>query len=218
MVEFLINTIMKLFLASSVLTNDLIPAFEKLVGKKLSDTSFALIENAADPYPDDKKGFVRDTRRQFQSLGVKLEVVDLLEFENDVAALPDKLSSFDVIWFGGGNVYYLRWLMKKVGFDSLARELLNTGVVYGGGSAGAIVAGQTLKYFDIVDDPQLSPEIIYTGLDLTDFVVLPHWGCEKFQENLEKIKAEYKKDGLNTVAIKDGQAVVVNGDVWKVEP
>jgi hypothetical protein len=43
---------MKLFLSSTGISPELLPHFLTLVGKKAEEIRFALIENAADPYPD----------------------------------------------------------------------------------------------------------------------------------------------------------------------
>ena len=208
---------MKLFLSSTSIPDELITPFTDLVGKDLEDISFALIENAADPYGKDA-GFVIETRTVLQSLGMQLELVDLSQCKNKSEELKEKLGAFDVVWFGGGNVYYLRWMMKETGFDTMARELLEKGVVYGGGSAGAIITGSTLKYFDQVDDTNASPELIYSGLDLIDLVIIPHWGTDKIQEKLSGIQSLYKNDNIDTVTITDNQAIIVAGEKWTVLP
>lgn len=58
---------MKLFLSSTSIPDELVTPFTELVGKDLEDISFALIENAADPYGDNV-GFVLETRAVLQSL------------------------------------------------------------------------------------------------------------------------------------------------------
>lgn len=208
---------MKLFLSSTSIPNELVTPFTELVGKNLEDISFALIENAADPYGNNA-GFVLETRTVLQSLGMQLELIDINKYKNKSEDLKEKLGTFDVIWFGGGNIYYLRWLMQVTGFDSIARELLEKGIVYGGGSAGAIIAGSTLKYFDLVDDPNVSPELIYSGLDLIDLVIVPHWGTEKIQGKLSEIQSLYTNDDIDTVTITDNQAIIVDGEKWTVLP
>lgn len=208
---------MKLFLSSTSIPDELVASFTELVGKKLQDISFALIENAADPYGKDV-GFVIETRTVLQSLRMQMELVDLNQYKNKSEELKEKLSAFDVIWFGGGNIYYLRWLMQATGFDTIVRELLEKGIVYGGGSAGAIIAGNTLKYFDLVDDTNVSPEIIYSGLDLIDLIIIPHWGTDKIQAKLIEIQTLYSNDNMDTVAITDNQAILVDGEKWAILP
>ena len=68
---------------------------------------------------------------------------------NDQKSLTSKLSSKDALWHGGGNTFYLRWILSNTGADEVITKLVRHGLVYGGGSAGAIVAGPTLKYFEV---------------------------------------------------------------------
>lgn len=140
---------MKFFLSSTNITTDLQPYFLKLVGKKVADIKFALIENAADPYQEYERGFVYETRCVFEALGMQIGRIDLREYGPKKKNLYDELKKFDVIWIGGGNTFYLRWVLKKSGFDKAIAELLNSGIVYGGGSAGAIITGPSLDKYDL---------------------------------------------------------------------
>jgi len=67
--------------------------------------------------------------------------VDLRNWRNKREALREKLASKDVIWLGGGNTYYLRWILKETGADDIIINLVQQGKVYAGWSAGAMVAG-----------------------------------------------------------------------------
>lgn len=209
---------MKLFLASTNITTELQPYFLNLVGKEFTDIKFALIENAADPYPEEKKGFVYETRNDFEALGMQLERIDLREFIAHPKNILEALKKFDVIWLGGGNVFYLRWVLKASGFDAIITEFLKADVVYGGGSAGAIVAGPVLDKFDLADDISKSPELLTKGLGLTTLTVLPHWGHEKYQAKLQEIKDHYDKTDHEIITLSDQQAILVNGDSWKIYP
>ncbi|HMO78795.1 MAG TPA: Type 1 glutamine amidotransferase-like domain-containing protein [Candidatus Paceibacterota bacterium] len=203
---------MKLFLSSLSISSEQKEAFINLVEKDLSDIKFALIENAADPYSQKAKGFVEETRKNLQSFEIKLEQVNLLEYKNRPNELFEKLSKFDVVWIGGGNTFYIRWLMKETGFDNIINKLLEKGIVYGGGSAGAIVAGKTLKYFDLVDNPEDSPEQIYNGLGLTNLIIIPHWNTESFRDKLKEIKQLYEKEDIEVTTIEDGKAIVIKDE------
>lgn len=210
---------MKLFLSSAGVSASLLPEFLALVGKEAGQIKFALIENAADPYPDQDKGFVLETRDEFASLGMQVTLIDLRKYEHDPDGLSVVLQDFDVVWMGGGNVYYLRWLMKVSGFDSVIKQLLESGLVYGGGSAGSIITCPVLEAFDLVDSFDLAPEVNKLGLNLIDFIIIPHWQTPEFHHELEKIKDYYNLDArYQIVTITDNQAVVVNGDNWAVYP
>ena len=63
---------------------------------------------------------------------------------------------FDVVWPGGDNVYYLRWLSRESGFNEIIKRLVARGIIYGGdNSAGAIIVGPTVDYFQSADEPEL---------------------------------------------------------------
>jgi peptidase E len=103
-----------------------------------------------------------------------------------------------------------------LGADKLIIELAKSGKVYGGGSAGAVVAGPTLRHFETADDPHDAPEVIWEGLGLTDSVVVPHMDNVKFQEVIHGIRDRLIADGNKVVPLTDAQALVINGDTQKV--
>jgi peptidase E len=186
----------------------------KLVGKAARDIRVAIIENAYDVYHDEA-GMI-EGRKDIAQKGYDCEVVDLKQFKGQVAALRDKLSSKDMFIFYGGNPYYLRWVMKACGADTVIPELVRRGVVYNGASAGAVVSGPTLKYFDKLDDPNEAGEIIWEGLKLTDFVLVPHIDNAEFGEELRKAGEQLRADGYETVEIQDTQVVIVDGDARRI--
>lgn len=210
---------MKLFLSSGDIPSTLREKFLALVGKKATDIKFALIENAADPYSDEEKKWMYDARKNFESLGMEITLVDLRPYKHDNQDLYLLLKDFDVVWIGGGNTYYMRWLMKMSGFDMIIKKLLDEGIIYCGGSAGAILPCPVLDKFDIVDDQSAAPEVIRQGLSLIDFIIVPHWGDQEYQRKLEEIKDHYASGTRYKVAtITDSQAIIVDGNNWAVYP
>lgn len=204
----------KIILAFANIPTNLKKEFENFVGKVCGDIRFALIEDAANPSKE--KSWVIETRKGLRSLGINFTVFELLPYINKQEELLQELRKYDVIWFGGGNTFYLRWLMKETGFDKIISQLLESGIVYGGGSAGAIVAGPILKKFDIVDNTGSAPEIIYEGLNITSIVTLPHWGVNKFQSSLDEIKSYYENSNYKFVTISDENFILVENNNFKV--
>ncbi len=193
-------------------------AFIELVGKPAKDIKLALIENAADVYHDDTVDWVVENREAIKSCGYEVELVDLRKYKDKQPMLISKLASKDVVWVGGGNSFYLRWILKDVGADKIINDLVRSGLVYGGGSAGAIVAGPTLKYFEDADNPKDAPKVIIEGLNLTEKVVVPHIDNEKFGGVVKKISKSLKCEGYEVVEISDEQALVINGKSSKIIP
>ncbi len=207
---------MKLFLSSLAISDSQSMELAALVGKDPDRLKLALIENAADTYTEGTRAWVDSNRAAIQSHGFDAEIIDIRKYKGKLAELREKLAAKDVVWFGGGNTYYLRWLLKDMGIDGLITELVKGGLVYGGGSAGAIIAGPTLKHFETADDPQDAPEVVLDGLGLTDFVVVPHMDNTKFAAIIHDVNDKLVADGFRTAPLGDEQALVIDGDMSKV--
>jgi dipeptidase E len=207
---------MKLFLASLAINKTQAIELSKLAGKPAPELKLALFENAADPadpYPPD---WMLENRAAIMSHGFDVEILDLRGFKNRLPELRERLEAKDVIWFGGGNVFYLRWLLRHTGTDQLLHELVESGKVYGGGSAGAVVAGTTLKHFETADDPADAPEAIWQGLGLTQTVVVPHMDNQKYVHIMQGIVDGLKADGFATAPLTDAQTLVIDGERGRI--
>lgn len=206
---------MKLFLSSQAISKEQAPHFIRLVGKSAKNIKIAVIENAADVEEGPKEWLMRN-RQMIEGYGFDVEYIDLRKYTQDLETLHTKLADKDVTWFGGGNTYYLRWLLRDTGIENIIKDLVQSGIVYGGGSAGAIVAGPTLCHFEAADDPKVSPGVIYEGLGLTDKVVVPHADNEKYAPIIQGINDKLKAGGYKTVLLNDTQALVIDGDSEKI--
>lgn len=205
----------KLFLTSVAINDAQAAALAKLVGKQPGAIKVALIENAADPYPEPKP-WVAQARKAIQEHGFDVEVIDLNKYKEDLISLVQVLRAKHVIWFGGGNSFYLNWLLHSTHVDEMLKRLVKKGVVYAGGSAGAIVAGPTLKYFEAVDDPLQAEEVYPEGLNFTDVVVVPHMDNDKYAKLTDRINQSLTRAGYKTVPLRDDQALLIDGDAQQV--
>src|SRR5471030_804039 len=163
---------MKLYLSSID-----IPApaeLEILMGKPLKGSNVALIPNAQDYYSLRAWDYKVGKRSEyFESFGLHCTVVDLREVNGDTQ-IYSAFKGQDLIWAMGGNTFCLRYEMRKSGFDHAIRKLLSNDTVYGGDSAGALVAGTSISGIESADIPQFAVEKIDEGLGLVPFVVLLH--------------------------------------------
>jgi dipeptidase E len=187
---------MKLFLYSLSLSEAQAAVLTQLVGKAAKDISFALIENAAD-VEEGSEAWLGQFREAIRSQGYQVEVVDLRHWRDNRTGLYEKLASKDVIWLGGGNTYYLRWLLKETGADDLIKALVKNGKVYAGWSAGAMVAGPTLQHIEAMETRMAAPEPILDGLRLTNVVVVPHIDSQHFIESAANGNARYETQFRN---------------------
>jgi dipeptidase E len=195
---------MKLYLSSAG-----IPEPSNLLA--LIDTSsphVSIIPNARDVYPEEVQQ--EENKRaveHFAELGIKPHLIDLRQDTGDV--LRDKLASHPLVWVMGGNTFYLNEQVHKSGMAGFLRQLLEDGLVYGGESAGAVLACPTLHGVELMDDPEKASEQMWDGLGLVDFGIVPHWGMEKYSEILEKCKAEMEKY-VEVQTLSNDEAMVIH--------
>lgn len=208
---------MKLFLTSEEISYQQGCELIKLIGKPSSEIKIALIENAADNYGGDRS-WVDDARNAIECLGVQLNLIDLRDYATNIKKEPlmYALKNNDVIWIGGGNVYYLRWIMAKTNADVIIRRLIRGGTIYAGTSAGAIIAGPTIECFEEADDPSDAPEKMLEGLKVLDFIPIPHWDDKKYGPKVKKAAKNLEKLGFSTVSIKENQALIIDGGMQRL--
>lgn len=199
---------MKLYLSSYRIP---VPeALANLLGKPLAETTVALIPNAKDYYakrPWEIK--VNDMVEYLKALGLKVDIVDLREYDSG-DAVRIKMQPYDLIWAMGGNTYILRYEMRRSGFEQAINELLGSGIVFGGDSAGALVAGPSIAGVEEADDPTFAEELITEGLNLIPELVLPHVDNPSFSHIPPTFKTLHS--GKKVIELKDSQAAVFNDE------
>jgi dipeptidase E len=120
---------------------------------------------------------------------------------------------FDVIYFCGGNTFYILDRTRKTGFDKLIKQHINQGRLYVGVSAGSIIVHKTIEpagvgKFGDKNDINLKN---LTGLSLVNFAIFPHY--KKYQE--KEIKEFEKKANYKCFRLKDKQAILIKGNKLK---
>jgi dipeptidase E len=197
---------MKLYLSSYRIPTP--KDLERLLGKPLTEVSVALIANAKDYYVKRARNFsVGDLVEYMSRLGLRVDLVDLRN-SSDADSVKQELAGHDLVWAMGGNTYMLRYEMRRSGFDQIIKELLESGVVYGGDSAGALVAGQSIAGVEPADRPEFAEEYIVDGLDLIPYVILPHVDNPEFTNVLPVFKKKHQDKEI--IELKDSQAVIFN--------
>lgn len=187
---------------------------EELLGKPLHGSSVALISNAKDYYVKRARNFkVGDLVKYMEQLGLEVNEIDLRNYQ-DPTSLKQELASFDLIWAMGGNTYMLRYEMQRSGFDQIITGLLGAGIVYGGDSAGALVAGQSIAGVESADEPEFAEKYIPDGLKLIPYVVLPHIDNPEFVDVLPVFKKNHR--GMEIIELKDSQAVIFKDDSHRI--
>ena len=204
---------MKLYLSSYRIPAP--EALTNLIGAAPGDTRVALLPNAKDYYADRARDFkLRQTADYFGSLGYHTtEIVDLRTFDS-ADSLYQRLGGFDLIWAGGGNTFCLREAMQASGFETALPRLLADGKVYAGESAGAIVAGTSLRGIEQADEPAFAGHTFWAGLCLVDKFILPHVDNPGYQEAMAHARACH--EASTVVALKDAEAYIVDGEAARI--
>jgi len=140
----------------------------------------ALIPTACNDAPDKQEGYIAWRKQELEEMGFTIEVIDISQYENKKDEIAAKIRNFDGVWVLGGNTFYLNYWMHQSGVADLLPELLKGGFVYGGESAGGLIAGTTLHGIELLDDPAEAPEIIWNGMGFVDYGILPHKGNAEY--------------------------------------
>jgi len=79
----------------------------------------------------------------FKSVFRPLDISDI-QMRTDLGALIQENLDLGGIYIGGGNTGRLLRKIRETGFDSYLREMISKGIPIYGGSAGAIIFGETI--------------------------------------------------------------------------
>jgi len=200
---------MKLFLSSLSIQN--VGAYRSLFGG-IKQPHIAMIYNAggADSATTSAP-YIRANRDMFAEMGMTVDVIDLLDYTDMHDNLDDTLSKYDGLWVTGGNTYYLNWAIHQSGLQNIIRKHCERGLVYGGESAGAIVAGPNIDHFQAIDEPSEAPTVILEGMSLTEIVVIPHFDSQKYSDGIKRIDQALRETDATVVRLNDDQALVIDG-------
>ena len=197
----------KLFLSSYfVFVSDLLLP---LLSKKPTELTLAFIPTAADLYPI-KPWFYLD-KLKLKMMGFSMIDIDLKNKTSE--QLYEELKHVDVIFVSGGNTYYLLEKAQKSGFLEIVKRLVPRGVVYIGSSAGSALACSTIEYIEDFDDKNAAELTDYKGMNLVDFLILPHYGNKKHEERFKRIIKTWKNKKYKIQAIADSQVYIINDNV-----
>ena len=196
---------MKLFLCSHF------SSVGSLIKEEIDNKKVAFIPTAS--LHEGYTGYVGSARKLFKKLGASVTEIDIsTEAYSTIQAV---FKDADVIYFTGGNSFFLMDQLRKTETDELLKKELANGKLMIGKSAGAIICAPTIQYIEQMDEkPEDYSQEDNEGLDLIDFYVLPHYLTAPFKKITERIMAEFSD--LNICAINNHQAIIVNDEGSKV--
>ncbi|OUT15480.1 hypothetical protein B9N63_04130 [Campylobacter concisus] len=147
--------------------------------------------------------YVGEAVEILENFGAKLTRIDL-SCTQDLAAQISECDEFfvaddilntinecDIIYISGGNTFYLLSELRKSHAAQAIKDAVQAGKIYIGESAGAVVAAPDTRYATPMDENSVNVSD-FTGLNLVDFFIVPHFGCEPF---IEATRETMKKFG-----------------------
>ena len=196
---------MKLFLCSHF------SSVGSLIKEEIENKKVAFIPTAS--LHEGYTGYVGSARKLFKKLGAIVTEIDIST--EAYSTIQSVFEDADVIYFTGGNSFFLMDQLRKTETDELLKKELANGKLMIGESAGAIICAPTIQYIEQMDEkPEDYSQEDNEGLDLIDFYVLPHYLTAPFKKITERIMAEFSD--LNICAINNHQAIIVNDEGSKV--
>lgn len=104
--------------------------------------------------------------------------------------------------------------MNLSGLDEFLKEKLsNDEFLYIGYSAGSCVLSPSLSELDIVDEPisfYKNSNIIYDGLGILDYLIIPHYKSTYHKSHLiDEIVAQCQNKNINFKTLKDGEVITI---------
>ena len=156
---------------------------------------------------------MNSARKLFKKIGAIVTEIDISKEE--YSAIKSVFEESDVIYFTGGNSFFLIDQLRRSGTDELLKKEIMNGKLMIGESAGAIVCSPAITYIEQMDQkPEDYSQEDDNGLNLVDFYVLPHYLTAPFKKVTEKILTAFSD--LNICPINNHQAIIVLDESSKV--
>ncbi|WP_186526063.1 Type 1 glutamine amidotransferase-like domain-containing protein [Leekyejoonella antrihumi] len=181
-----------------------------------------VVMNALDGLDNARR--IADTQTQIDnlaSIGLIAENLDLRDLTP--SEIRDVFGQPDFVWVRGGNVFTLRMAMARSGLDDVIVEGLATDdFVYAGFSAGPCVLAPSLAGLELCDSPSdcraVYGDVRFDGLAVLDRPVVPHLCSPAHPETeiLATVAARYETERRPFWALRDGQALIVDGSTSRI--
>ncbi len=198
-----------------ILTSSLYESIElvkKFLDKNTESKKILFIPTATNV--DEYKKYIHLTQKAFEDFGYEVENFDVSIFSEEIA--KEKLSEAKIVFISGGNTFYLLQELKRKNLIPYLKERIENGLLYIGESAGSVIAAPDIEYASIVDDKTLATELDdYTGLNLVDFYIVPHFEEEPFVES-SRNTVELYKDKLDLKLINNKEAILVENNNFTI--
>lgn len=191
----------KLLLTSAGFENPKIgKEFLKLINNNPSTTKVLFIPTAS--RTEDELYYVEKSRNELLAVGIKEE--NITTYNLDYRISNKVLDELSVVYVCGGNTFYLLHKIREAKFDIVLTKLIQSGITYVGASAGSLLVGPNINIPDYSDSNDISISD-YTGLNITNTVIVPHYS----EEQKERIEEAKQKTKYPVIPLTDSQALLI---------
>jgi len=198
-----------------ILTSSLYESIElvkKFLDKNTESKKILFIPTAANV--EEYKKYMHLTQKAFEDFSYEVENFDVSVFSEEIA--KEKLSEAKIVFISGGNTFYLLQELKRKNLITYLKERIENGLLYIGESAGSVIAAPDIEYASVIDDKTVATELDdYTGLNLVDFYIVPHFEEEPFVES-SRNTVELYKDELDLKLINNKEAILVKNNNFTI--
>ena len=132
--------------------------------KKTTPIKICFIATASADSPD----YIEKFYRRFQSEEPSHLTIDDMKLEN----IQEIVNSFDIVYVGGGNTYYMLNVWRETGFDQVMLNAYQSGVILCGISAGAMC------WFEDCYSKKDEAYTEFKGLGVLQGSFCPHYNME----------------------------------------
>jgi peptidase E len=207
--------------------------------------SYCLDKRSSKPIGEQRRRARYDAKQKAKILSDTFGASEVVLLELDAQNIQrdditKKLEDSSMIYVDGGNTFYLQHHILRTGFWDAAEPLLNSGCLYAGASAGAIVAGKSIRtaYWKGWDDPTIVGddfdwnEDTLRGRGLCDYSMFMHYD-EAIHKDLVRSRAPELDHPVRTLtdnmailqqtSHEDGAAATAEGTlrrqkIWAIYP
>jgi dipeptidase E len=160
---------------------------------------------------DEELKYVNESENELIKIGFKKENIIHINFGQDKIKKP---RDFDVIYFCGGNTYYILNRIRKLNLDKLIINFVNNNGVYIGVSAGSIIMGPNIEIAGWGSEGNSNDVNLKNldGLNFTNIAIFPH-----FRDELKKEVEQFsKKVKYSVQELRNGEAILILNDKAKI--
>lgn len=212
---------MRLFLASQDL-GDFSAVLQRMVSGNLR---MLLIPNARDYNLVRRRTRIPEKIAFLTAAGFAVQELDLRPYFGKPEALEQTIDAYNpgIIYSVGGDVWFLATAMHESGLDAiLRRRLAADDFVYGGSSAGAMVAADNLKLYDcpyshlaqIQGKYGVPPTV--KGLGLIAQYIIPHVDHLDQTTVVKTREQQILAAGATPILLGDPDVYIVEGETSKI--